>query len=129
MPFLIHELLELRNAMLQRASTSIDSEHALHVNFRASANNLLHYLALRDRDMRPLQLRLAALGLSSLGRAESHVLANIDTVLGVLHGLTSRPWSPDPPAAAPLDLSAGQALLADNAEALRLRRNAACASW
>ena len=31
--------------------------------------------------LRPLQLRLALLGLSSLGRAESHVLATVDAAL------------------------------------------------
>jgi hypothetical protein len=47
-------------------------------------SGLRHDLALRRHDLRPMQLRLAALGLSSLGRAESHVLATVDAVLGVL---------------------------------------------
>jgi pyruvate kinase len=38
--------------------------------FAVSALNLAHYLALRRRDVRPLQRRLMALGLSSLGRSE-----------------------------------------------------------
>jgi hypothetical protein len=37
---------------------------------RLSATNLAHYLGLRKREVRPLQLELAALGLSSLGRCE-----------------------------------------------------------
>jgi pyruvate kinase len=49
-----------------------------------SQRNLLHYLALRKNDLRPLQNKLAMLGLSSLGRAESHVLASIDAVLAAL---------------------------------------------
>ncbi len=36
--------------------------------FAESALNLAHYLALRHRDLRPLQRPLMALGLSSLGR-------------------------------------------------------------
>lgn len=32
-------------------------------------------------------------GLSSLGHAESHVLAKLDKVLGILHRLTGQPWS------------------------------------
>jgi pyruvate kinase len=36
---------------------------------------------------------LTWLGLSSLGRSESHVLANLDKVLGLLHRLTSQPWT------------------------------------
>ena len=35
---------------------------------RHSVQNLVHYLALRKRDLRDLQSRLASLGLSSLGR-------------------------------------------------------------
>src|ERR1700735_5108720 len=51
---------------------------------RPSARNLLHYLALRQRDMRPLQTQLAALGLSSLGRSEANTLAGLNAVLGAL---------------------------------------------
>ena len=54
-------------------------------------------------DLRPLQEQLAWLGLSSLGRSESHVLANLDKVLGLLHRLTDQPWqdksAKSPPAA------------------------------
>ncbi|QGJ69402.1 Pyruvate kinase I [Planctomycetales bacterium 10988] len=55
---------------------------------KSSARNLLHYLGIRQHDMRELQLSLAELGLSSLGRMESHVLATIDSVLGALAKLT-----------------------------------------
>src|SRR5262249_11807591 len=52
--------------------------------YKASARNLVHYVGLRRRDVRSLQDELARLGLSSLGRAESHVLTNLDDVLGPL---------------------------------------------
>jgi pyruvate kinase len=58
-----------------------------------SAVNLSHYLALRRADLRHLQERLARLGLSSLGRSETHAMANLDKVLGILHRLGGRPWS------------------------------------
>jgi pyruvate kinase len=54
---------------------------------RASALNLLHYMQLRRRELRPLQTSLAALGLSSLGRSEAHVLDTIRAVLRVLRQL------------------------------------------
>src|SRR5262252_7275097 len=54
---------------------------------RNSARNLLHYLALRHEELRPLQEWLAALGLSSLGRSEAHVLATLDAVLENLRRL------------------------------------------
>jgi len=53
-------------------------------NFTNSAVNLAHYLGLRRIDLRPLQARLAACGLSSLGRGEPHVLVNLDRVLSLL---------------------------------------------
>ena len=40
---------------------------AVHENYRDSARNLIHYLALRRHDLRQLQLWLAQLGLSSSG--------------------------------------------------------------
>ena len=52
----------------------------VHPKFAASARNLLHYVALRQFDIGELQDRLAELGLSSLGRAEHHVLASIHAV-------------------------------------------------
>ena len=51
---------------------------------RESARNLLHYIAFRRFDLRRDQARLARWGLSSLGRSESHVLYNLDAVLGWL---------------------------------------------
>ena len=66
----------------------------LHPAYQASSRNLAHYLALRQVDRRPLQESLARIGVSSLGRAESNVLANVDKVLGILHRLTGQPWQP-----------------------------------
>jgi pyruvate kinase len=57
----------------------------------ASLRNFLHYLALRRRDVRPLQEDLSRLGLSSLGRAEPHVLATIEAVRRALAALAGRP--------------------------------------
>ena len=57
--------------------------------FRESAKNLVHYAALRHFDLRPLQKKLARLGLSSLGRAEQHVDASLKAVIIALHRLAS----------------------------------------
>jgi pyruvate kinase len=59
----------------------------LHPDQRKSGLNLLHYLALRQHDVSELQDDLGALGLSSLGRAEPHVLANVNAVMHALHSL------------------------------------------
>jgi pyruvate kinase len=66
----------------------------------AAAHNLAHYLALRQHDLRPLQERLARVGLSSLGRCEAHVLYTLDRVGELLARATGGTWSPadGPPA-------------------------------
>jgi pyruvate kinase len=66
----------------------------VHPAYRPSARNLLHYLALRQRDIRPMQTQLAALGLSSLGRCEANTLAGLNAVLGVLTRLEGRTGAP-----------------------------------
>lgn len=62
-------------------------------SFAVSGLNLAHYLALRHRDIRPLQRALMRFGLSSLGRAEGRVLASLDAVSMALSGLSSRAGS------------------------------------
>src|SRR5262245_56728280 len=84
---LIEQVESLRNDMLRLAEDSADLLQHTHAHHRLSAQNLLHYLALRSRDLRLLQTRLAAAGLSSLGRAESHVLAAVEAALYVLRCL------------------------------------------
>lgn len=59
--------------------------------FRLSALNFAQYLALRRRDLRDLQAQLMPYGLSSLGRLEGRVLANLDAVIGALHGIVGEP--------------------------------------
>jgi pyruvate kinase len=88
----IAQLWTLREAMLaseKRFAHAIDAVAPSHVD---SARNLVHYLAFRATDLRTLQDKLAWLGLSSLGRAEAHVLASVDKVLGLLHVLSGKPW-------------------------------------
>lgn len=88
----IDELFALRESMLAMERQLAPQLKAVAPRYRPSARNLAHYLALRQSDRRPLQEWLASVGLSSLGRAESHVLANLDKVLGILHRLTGQPW-------------------------------------
>jgi pyruvate kinase len=71
----------------------------------------------RRLDLRGLQQRLARMGLSSLGRAETHVLANVDKVLGLLHLLAGRPWAPRD-ASEPTGMGRAQRLLDRHTAAL-----------
>ena len=71
--------------------------------FIPSAFNLAHYVALRRRDLRPLQEQLMSLGLSSLGRCEARVLPNLDAVIASLAAVAgadaSKPFARPRPAA------------------------------
>lgn len=81
---ILAELEALREELVEEVARQSARLALVHPVYQESARNLLHYLALRRRDLRPLQRRLASLGLSSLGRAEAHVLATIDAVLCLL---------------------------------------------
>jgi len=87
---LIDELLVLRDTMLEFESRVVPGLEDMSASGMASARNLAHYLAMRSLDLRRVQERLADLGLSSLGRAEPQVLANLDKVLGILHIVAGR---------------------------------------
>jgi pyruvate kinase len=114
---LIDEMLQLRRDMVKLAKDSRDLLDEVHATHRESAENLLHYIALRSCDRRPLQLELAKVGLSSLGRAESHVMSTVDSVLSVLHCASGRAWEPETRPSR-VDLDEGQRLLATHTEAL-----------
>ena len=75
---LIEELLALRAAAVASEVGLRRWLKPVHHDHRASAVNLAHYLALRKVDLRRIQERLSQLGVSSLGRSETHVLANLD---------------------------------------------------
>ncbi|TCZ51777.1 pyruvate kinase [Roseicella aquatilis] len=73
------------------------AEWLIRPDYIASAENLASYLALRHRDLRPLQRPLMTLGLSSLGRLESRVLPTLHAVratLTVLAGQSAASWPP-----------------------------------
>ena len=108
---LIHQAVEIRRDLIDLTNESLDLLEHVHSSQRESAVNLLHYVALRSRDLRSFQMRLARLGLSSLGRAESHVLAAVDAVLEVLHRAVGREWKPEKSNEPPVDLERGRHLL------------------
>ena len=114
---LIDDLESLRKAMLEREAGLAPWVDAVAPARRASAANLAHYLALRQIDLRPIQDRLAGAGLSSLGRSETHVLANVDKVLGALHRIAGLPWR-SLERDEPNGFHRGAALLAQHARAL-----------
>jgi pyruvate kinase len=89
---LLEQLWALRKSLQESEGRLAKTIHLIGAPQQRSARNLAHYLAFRAADLRDLQVKLGWLGLSSLGRAESHVMANLDKVLGILHRLTGKPW-------------------------------------
>ena len=89
---IIEQLWSLREKILAYEASLAPYLTAVDPEYQASARNFAHYLKFRQSDRRDLQEWLAKVGLSSLGRAESNVLANLDKVLGILHRLTGQPW-------------------------------------
>ncbi len=118
-------LAELIDELVAIRTDCLEMEHAFeadlgqqHPSYRDSARNLLHYLALRRRDIREVQKRLASLGLSSLGRTESHVLDNLTAVLKILHHLVGRHWSEPGAKTGGVDFAVGKTLLHQHTAAL-----------
>ena len=70
---------------------------------RASARNLVHYWAMRQRDLRGLQIRLAAYGLSSLGRSEPHVQATLSVIRSAILAMLGAGWQPPEPSVVRID--------------------------
>lgn len=64
-----------------------DEYEATHPDNRVSAANLIDYLAFRAEDLTPLQDKLASIGLSSLGRSEAAIRAQINRVKTLIDGL------------------------------------------
>ena len=116
---LIEELKSLRGDMLELEKRYFSSKGPLDTAHGQSARNLLHYLALRRRDLRQVQEKLAELGLSSLGRAESHVLATLEAVTDALLRSSGRPAVPPTESESPaIDFAEGKRLLEQHTEAL-----------
>jgi pyruvate kinase len=85
---------------------------------RYSVQNLVHYLALRKRDLRDLQSRLASLGLSSLGRSESSVMAELEAVIAVLEALAGEHRFAPPDDSSCVNFTTGPSILAEHANDL-----------
>lgn len=86
-PFdLLKTLQNLREEIFDEGNATFDRWQSTicRRSFLISARNLAYYLALRKRDLRPLQAALTPWGLSSLGRIEARVLPNLDAVIATL---------------------------------------------
>lgn len=114
--------LQLREALRRIVAEALAAERrcasevaAVPEAYRPSARNLLHYVTLRDHDLRELQDELSRLGLSSLGRSESCTMASLQAVLSALDQGLGEGEPLEPP---PVDMRSGPELLRLHAERL-----------
>jgi pyruvate kinase len=115
---LLDDVVKLRAQVAAdgRATFAIWRRMIMRPNFGASALNLAHYLAFRQTDLRQLQRRLMPLGLSSLGRAEGHVLATLDAVSVALKALAGKERPVQARSPSPFQFFRGERMLSRNAQ-------------
>ncbi|MDP4510068.1 pyruvate kinase [Nonomuraea turcica] len=89
--FVARAVDDLRRAVAAAESDWGSQIARVHPGNHDGALNLVHYWAIRQHDLRDLQPRLAAFGLSSLGRSESRVQASLDAVARAIGALAGRP--------------------------------------
>ncbi len=109
-------LLELRESMLDLEMRNANALKVVAPRHRISARNLIHYLAMRRRDLRGLQVQLAQLGVSSIGRAEAYALASVNNIIGLTDRVLGEGHRSG--ADAPCDHAAGAKLLERNTRQL-----------
>ncbi|WP_434287574.1 pyruvate kinase [Celeribacter sp. SCSIO 80788] len=114
------ELHALREKITREADAIQTAWEAADIRpaFRPSAQNLASYLALRHADLSSMQPDLAALGLSTLGRAEPHARASLDAVVATLSRLSGAASGDEAPYPDPSAFTEGPARLAARRDTL-----------
>ncbi|HQT25449.1 MAG TPA: pyruvate kinase, partial [Burkholderiales bacterium] len=94
---LMGKMLALHDSVMATQGQLLElwRQHIKKPEFHKSAANLAAYIGLRRHDLRELQSDLAAMGLSSLGRCEGHVLATLDAVTHALKRMLGEEVSPE----------------------------------
>lgn len=111
------EIAALLASLTDAESTWADLLGSVNPEHRRSAINLVHYWALRQQDLRDLQWRLKAFGLSSLGRSEANVQATLRLVSSAIAAMLGGTWVA-PTGDPVVDMGAGEQLLDRNATGL-----------
>jgi pyruvate kinase len=112
----IAQLAALREGAIELERAYAAEIEKVEPSHRNSARNFLHYLSIRQHDIRSLQQDLGALGLSSLGVLEPHALASLNSVMAILEQLTGKDFGAAPKT--PVDFRTGPLLLRDHTRAL-----------
>src|SRR5450631_1661092 len=81
LPRIRRSLLELRDAMVDLENQEGNLLRDVTREHRLSVRNLIHYIAMRRKDLRELQTGLANIGMSSIGRSEAYALSSVNSVI------------------------------------------------
>ncbi|MBG9988455.1 hypothetical protein HZY88_05670 [Aerococcaceae bacterium DSM 111176] len=86
------EMLKLRERVIDQGEKLYKKWVDSDTKNRSNLNklNLCYYLTLRSIDIRPLQEDLVLLGLSTLGRAEAHILESINAIIASLERIVGK---------------------------------------
>lgn len=85
------ELTQILNEITKSESKIDHITQKIHDDYRLSAKNLLRYLILRSKDLRPYHGTLSDLGISSLRSAEGYVYSNVLNVVRNLNLIHNTP--------------------------------------
>jgi pyruvate kinase len=96
---LVSELTRVRDMVIAEATELMRRWEPMlrRGDFRASAENLAYYMALRRIDMRPIQAALAPWGLASLGRCEGRVMPTLNAIIANLQMISHANSEPPRP--------------------------------
>jgi pyruvate kinase len=114
----LRELIKLRSQLCKLERRFVKPLETIHPSYRASARNLVHYVALRRHDVRRLQRHLAGTGVSSLSHSEPAVLANLNAVIDLLRMAAGREKAREPEFKPPVTPGKGRDLLSRHTRAL-----------
>lgn len=91
-------LLRLEAEMIDLECSMSQGHYSFHSYFDLSAQNLIHYIALRQHDLRSLQSKLANIGIRALGFTEAHVRKTISHVIDEAFQIAqdTKGWMPTP---------------------------------
>lgn len=81
---LFNEIEELIQYTLDWENRYAEKIEQVHPKYTESARNLVHYCALKSKNLNSLQKKLGNLGLSRLSESEAHIMASLQTTRSIL---------------------------------------------
>ena len=87
---LIEQVDQILDALDEKEKNTKNWLDKVHHDYKKSARNLVHYMALRDQDLRSIQKKLRNLGMSRFANAQGHVKASLLNTQFILKSLLNK---------------------------------------